>query len=86
MMNPTGDAIPGLYRHYKGGTYRVLCMGKDSNNDRKHEPTVIYISLSDGRHRGQICVRHLEEFNEPVCWPDSVTRPRFKFEGITAHE
>ena len=31
---PPADApVPGLYRHHKGGTYRVLCVGRHSESE-----------------------------------------------------
>lgn len=70
------SAPPGLYRHYGGHLYLVLAEGKDSNNDRNHEPTVIYISLDDPR-KGQLNVRRTKEFREVIAWPDGVQRHRF---------
>ena len=43
--NPTGELKLGKYRHYKGGEYEVLFIGKDSET---LEQTVVYRSLSGG--------------------------------------
>jgi hypothetical protein len=67
-----------IYRHHRGGLYLVLLRGvHDSTNDRTHEPSVVYVSLDEGPHRGQLNVRHEREFFEPVTWPDGKLRPRF---------
>ncbi len=60
---------PGLYRHYKGGLYRVLFVAQDSTNDSDgestQEPVVVYISLT-GPKAGTICVRTEDQFSESV--------------------
>ena len=34
VLIPPADApAPGLYRHHKGGTYRVLCVGRHSESE-----------------------------------------------------
>jgi len=53
---------PGLYRHYKGGLYRVLFTVQDSTNGRDEAPMVCYVAL-EGDHAGNICVRDEAEFN-----------------------
>jgi len=51
-----------LYKHYKGGIYKVLFMAKGSKED---EPTVVYKSVTWGsRH-----TRPLEEWNEEIKIP-----------------
>jgi hypothetical protein len=62
---PRTVALGGVYRHYKGDHYVVLFIGKDSNNDRNGEPTVVYMSM-DEPCRGAVRVRQLDEFLEQV--------------------
>lgn len=75
---PRTVAIGGVYRHYKGSSYVVLFVGKDSNNDRHGERTVIYMSM-DEPCRGAVRVRHEAEFTEQVVLSDSRTVNRFEF-------
>lgn len=46
---------PGIYKHYKGGRYKVLCSALDKDND---VVMVVYESVLFGT----IYVRPLEEF------------------------
>lgn len=64
----------GVYRHYKGGHYAVLMLGRDSNN----EDVVIYMPLS-APYAGNINVMRESEFLELVDLPDGGTTPRFTF-------
>lgn len=63
----------GHYRHYGGGNYTVLAVGRNSTNKDDGKPMVAYFSWTTGN----LCFRDLEEFAEPIEWPDGVTRPRF---------
>lgn len=60
---------PGVYRHYKGGTYRVLGMVLNENNK---QPMVLYhdtLLLKDEVFMappGRVWVRPLDNFNEVV--------------------
>ena len=54
---------PGLFRHYKGGHYRVLFIAKDSNNAGNDGNVVVYVSLGEP---GRISVRNEAEFDEDV--------------------
>ena len=67
------EVTPGIYQHYKGGTYRVLLIATESTNAREGNKAVIYISLKDGL----IHYRDLKEFTELVVWPDGGKKPRF---------
>lgn len=60
--------IPGVYKHYKGGYYRVLFVAKNSNNSGHDEDVVVYVSLSEP---GRISVRNADEFDEIVSFNDS---------------
>ncbi len=42
--NALNDIIPGVYRHYKGGVYRVLYMAKHTETE---EQLVVYKSLDN---------------------------------------
>lgn len=54
--------IGGLFRHYKGGLYKVLFMAEDAEHD---EPVVVYESVPFGsRH-----TRKLSSFNEVIPGP-----------------
>lgn len=65
----------GIYEHYKGGHYRVLGVGKHSEN---LEEFVIYEALYDNP-KSQLWIRPLAEFTEEIIWPDGVKRSRYKF-------
>ncbi len=62
----------GIYRHYKGGLYRVLFVAHESTNAREGNGVVVYVSLKTGR----INVRDEGEFHSTS--PLGV--PRFEFE------
>jgi hypothetical protein len=64
----------GVYRHYKGGHYAVLMLGRNSNN----EDVVIYMSLS-APYAGSVNVMRESEFLELVNLPDGGMVPRFTF-------
>ena len=63
--------LPGVYRHYKGGLYRVLHLGTDEEND---VPVVIYQAQNA---EGRIWVRPVARFIELVD-VGGVVSPRFK--------
>ncbi len=50
----------GMYRHYKGGEYEVIALGK---NEETLEDVVVYKALYDG---GSVWVRTLKVFEENV--------------------
>ncbi len=56
---------PGLYRHYKGGIYRLVAVGK---LEASQEAVAIYHSAAIGLTSGQgdWWVRPLSEFREKV--------------------
>lgn len=62
---------PGLYRHFKGGVYRVLGEGKHSES---LDPFVVYA------HDGQLWLRPKAMFLETV-ERDGNTLPRFEYLG-----
>ncbi len=59
---------PGTYRHFKGGIYTLLAVGRHSETEALH---VVY-RAADGR----IWVRPLEMWSEDVDGPDGRV-PRF---------
>jgi hypothetical protein len=65
---------PGIYRHYKGGLYRVLFEAHDSTNG-PHEgrSLVVYVSLTTGR----INVRASDQFVDSVGVVGYAATPRF---------
>ncbi len=74
---PRTVAVGGVYRHYKGPIYVVLFIGKDSNNDRNDEPSVVYMSMDDPR-RGAVNICHVDQFVSQVT-VDGKTVNRFEF-------
>ena len=65
---------PGLYRHFKGGEYRVLCMARHSETE---EWMVVYQALYGERG---IWVRPARMWNEEV-EHDGRRQKRFVFIG-----
>ncbi len=61
---------PGLYRHYRGGEYEVLCVGRLEGDVVKE--MVTYKSLE----HGDVWVRPVIEFTEYV-YSENYTGPRF---------
>ncbi len=59
------------YRHYRGGTYTLLYVARNSE-DRDQE-LAVYVS----HLRQQVWVRPWAMFCEEVEWPDGVRRARF---------
>ncbi len=51
---------PGIYRHYKGGLYRVLATAENCTNGDPNDQLVVYIALSNGK----VYAREQEEFHE----------------------
>ena len=67
---------PGqIYKHYKGDTYKILCLGKHSET---REWMVVYERQTDIVHQGwKINIRPLEMFLE-VVHVDNYDGPRFQ--------
>jgi len=55
-----GDPVPGIYRHYKGNSYKVLGVAKHSETEEK---LVVYQALYGERG---LWVRPLEMFRGKV--------------------
>lgn len=67
-----------IYRHYKGGIYRVIAHATD---DVTEKPVVVYRSEQDGR----IWVRTLDNWNSTVHgeeFGNAVRVPRFRRETL----
>jgi hypothetical protein len=63
----------GVWRHYKGGLYRVLGMVRNSTNGADRPWMVLYVSMT----YGEVYVRELDEFVGQV-EVDGVTVQRFR--------
>lgn len=61
------------YRHYQGGMYTILAVAMDATNANEGRRVVVYRAQVDGA----VYVRTVDEFLEPVLWPDGTTRSRF---------
>ena len=70
-LPPLLETPPGLYRHYKGGQYRVLATVRHSET---LEPMTLYQALYGQQG---LWVRSAAMFVEVVT-VDGVTRPRFE--------
>lgn len=70
-LPPLLETPPGLYRHYKGGQYRVLATVRHSET---LEPMTLYQALYGQQG---LWVRPASMFVEVVT-VDGVTRPRFE--------
>jgi hypothetical protein len=60
------DFTPGVYRHYKGGTYLAMSV---AYHERTAEPMVVYIQIEEVAHRNPKAlqfVRPLKEWTELV--------------------
>ncbi len=71
-MTAVCEPLPGLYRHYKGGLYRVIGTARHSETD---EMLVVYRCLYDN---DSLWVRPLRMFQESVIH-DGREQPRFSF-------
>lgn len=61
--------IQGTYKHFKGATYKVLCIAHDTETAKFQ---VIYKDVN-----GAIWAHSVDTWDEIVMWPDGVNRPRF---------
>jgi hypothetical protein len=68
---------PGIYRHYKGGIYKVVAVAK---MDDSNEEFVVFHSVYQGLERGEggWWIRRKDEFEEEIEYKGK-TGPRFKF-------
>lgn len=67
------DLEPGIYKHYKGGRYKVLDIGRNEHN---LEEVVIYQPVSESEEN-DIWIRPLAEFLSTV-YHNGEEVPRFK--------
>lgn len=65
----TGD----IYRHYRGGLYKVVGNATMTVND---EPMVVYLAVGGGARAG-LWVRALREWNEEIRIDENFTVTRF---------
>ena len=71
-LPPLPDApTPGLYRHHKGNSYRVLGLARHSET---LEVLVVYQALYGERG---LWVRPAAMFQEIIALPDGTRQPRF---------
>ena len=73
-MSESMEIKPGLYRHFKGNEYRVLCTALHSET---LEPMVVYQALYG---EGKVWVRPAAMWNETV-ERDGKTYQRFTYIG-----
>lgn len=73
-MSENMEIKPGLYRHFKGNEYRVLCTALHSET---LEPMVVYQALYG---EGKVWVRPAAMWNETV-ERDGKTYQRFTYIG-----
>ncbi len=66
---------PGIYKHFKGGLYRVLCTAEECTNAHPGRDLVVYISLENGK----VYCRDQDEFHEWMKHPadPGMMMPRF---------
>lgn len=69
----------GIYRHYKGGEYRVLCIAKGQFEGRYDMEDMVVYEAVETNTLSQHWVRPLAEFTEEVT-VDGVSMPRFSFQ------
>ena len=71
--------VPGVYRHYKGGTYTAVTIAKYHDSE---EWFVVYVSHANGA----TAIRELaspgrDSWTDVLDWPDGEKRPRFVYVG-----
>lgn len=68
-----GPKSGSLYRHYKGGLYRVLLIANAASTyPEKFPVSVVYAREVDGEPDGTIWVRPLEQWNRSMTFVSSV--------------
>ncbi|HEY2216552.1 MAG TPA: DUF1653 domain-containing protein, partial [Solirubrobacteraceae bacterium] len=71
LRAPLVPYVGGTYRHYKGDLYKVVRLGRLS--EQRDVECVVYQSLE----RGHTWIRPLAMWCETVQWPDGCYRARF---------
>ena len=66
---------PGIYKHFKGGLYLVLSVGKHSETLEEY---VVYISLYENE-TSQVWIRPIEDFMGEKELEDGTKVKRFTF-------
>lgn len=71
----------GIYKHYKGGYYKVVGIAKHENTE---EEMVVYRSISRGIEMGEgpLWVRPIAQFSEEVTYKDKKVA---RFTYVSAH-
>lgn len=67
-----------LFRHFKGGVYKIIVVGHHSET---HEPLVVYFNVHNPDARLNPCIRPLDMFMSEVdCakYPDAKQKYRFE--------
>jgi hypothetical protein len=70
--------MPGVYKHYKGGRYLLICEAE--THEHNGDIDVVYLSLEYGAYRTRPRRRDLrnqDSWDDVVMWPDGVERLRF---------
>ena len=72
---------PGVYKHYKGGFYKILGVARHENTD---EELAVYRELSRGLETGEgpLFVRPVDQFFEEVEYRGKTTL-RFQYVSAT---
>lgn len=74
---PDHAPLPGIFRHHKGGLYRVLGCARNSTNGMDRQWMVLYVSMTFG----EMYVRELDEFTEILAIRGKPV-PRFERLGL----
>jgi hypothetical protein len=75
--------VGGMYRHWKGGLYIVLGVGKDSANIDNRERKVFYMSLEDGTCYHRPVEDEEEGWLNPKVHDDGTKQEKFQFVGYS---
>lgn len=80
-LSPLSQIKLGIYKHYKGGYYKVLGAARNENT---LEEVVVYRSISRGLETGEgpLWVRPLEQFKEEIEYRGKQV-PRFQYVSET---
>ena len=68
--------ILGIYKHYKGGLYNVIAIGRDASTTRE---MVVYHPMGDPKYNSGIWIRSAKEFNECMELTHDENVKRFSF-------
>lgn len=71
---------PGVYQHFKGGTYQVLGVAQHSETG---VDLVVYVVVAALRYVSgpQMYARPVSMWSDDVTWPDGSVGPRFRRVG-----